>query len=69
MQFVSPCPILAIRAVMPNSCYSRATVRELHARAPHARASFLARAWNARTCDARAVAAADGRFDRIVAQR
>eukprot|EP00974_Lingulodinium_polyedra_P041674 4002504-Lingulodinium_polyedra.AAC.1 len=27
-----------------------------------------ARAWNAQTCDARTVAAADGRFDRIIAQ-
>eukprot|EP00974_Lingulodinium_polyedra_P001294 123911-Lingulodinium_polyedra.AAC.1 len=33
-----------------------------------ARARKLVRAWNARACGARCSAAADGRFDRIVAQ-
>eukprot|EP00974_Lingulodinium_polyedra_P030371 2922578-Lingulodinium_polyedra.AAC.1 len=45
-----------------NQASAVAAVRASHARACHARASFLARA-----CDFRAVAAACGRFDRIVA--
>eukprot|EP00974_Lingulodinium_polyedra_P093873 9097038-Lingulodinium_polyedra.AAC.1 len=44
-------------------------VRESGVRVLHARASFLARAWSARACDSRAVAAAAGRFDRVVVQR
>eukprot|EP00974_Lingulodinium_polyedra_P033512 3223139-Lingulodinium_polyedra.AAC.1 len=41
---------------------------QTHARALHVHASVLACAKSARACDLRAVAATDGRFDRIVAQ-
>eukprot|EP00974_Lingulodinium_polyedra_P056107 5395469-Lingulodinium_polyedra.AAC.1 len=46
-----------------------ATARKWHNRAPHARARKLARASNAQTCDSRTGVAADGRSDRIAAQR
>eukprot|EP00974_Lingulodinium_polyedra_P030198 2906925-Lingulodinium_polyedra.AAC.1 len=46
-----------------------AAVGVSHARALHARARQLARAWAARACDSRAAEAADGRSDRTVAQR
>eukprot|EP00974_Lingulodinium_polyedra_P044161 4237196-Lingulodinium_polyedra.AAC.1 len=45
-----------------------ATTLKSHARALHA-APELARAWRAQTCDLRAAAAADGRLNRIIAQR
>eukprot|EP00974_Lingulodinium_polyedra_P095957 9300986-Lingulodinium_polyedra.AAC.1 len=46
-----------------------ATTRKSNARALQPRASFLARAWNARASGLRAAAAADDRFNRIIAQR
>eukprot|EP00974_Lingulodinium_polyedra_P122418 11182762-Lingulodinium_polyedra.AAC.1 len=55
----------AMRSTRPSVA---AAARELCARALHARASFLVRAWSARACDLRAGAATDARFERIVVQ-
>eukprot|EP00974_Lingulodinium_polyedra_P024396 2361763-Lingulodinium_polyedra.AAC.1 len=55
-----------MRSIRPSVA---AAARKSHARVLHARASFLTRAWSARACNLRVVAAADARFDRIVVQR
>eukprot|EP00974_Lingulodinium_polyedra_P027458 2654237-Lingulodinium_polyedra.AAC.1 len=52
-----------------NRLFAAATARYSHTCVLHALASFLARAWSARACDLRAAAAADGRGNRIIAQR
>eukprot|EP00974_Lingulodinium_polyedra_P059873 5770878-Lingulodinium_polyedra.AAC.1 len=52
-----------------NRASVAAAVAESHARALHAGARKMARAWRVQACDLRAAAAPDGRFDRIVARR
>eukprot|EP00974_Lingulodinium_polyedra_P055386 5325903-Lingulodinium_polyedra.AAC.1 len=52
-----------------NRPFAAATPRESHARALHARANSLARAWTARARASQPAAAPDNRLERIVAQR